>query len=179
MANTWDLPTEDCTNQIVAPEVPCATHNLCVLGIDQRILRIVQELTRNQSSRITGISADDFERIESYYAELLDFIAKTANTIMDFHYLVQFKLTELVENVPRAENEALNSALQYLLGADINLRVSQSTRLNDGLLETDQKDLVDAINKSLEIIRSFNTAFNPLDQPQSNPQTSVIMPTDN
>jgi hypothetical protein len=54
--------------------------------------------------------------------------------------------------------------------------VSQSARLNDGLLPTDKQDLVDAVNKSQGLIDSF-MARNPLDMPQSNPREPVAMPT--
>lgn len=177
MANTFDLPTEGCTNQIVAPDVPCATHNLVVLNVDQRISRIVQELTRNVSSRIVGFTPDDKERIDSYYGELLGFIERSTSDILDLHYLAEFKLVDFQLLAVRVENEAVNAALAYLLGADINLRISASTRMNDSLLESDKKDLVDAINKSQRLINDFFDNNNPMDMPQSNPSEPVQDPS--
>ena len=177
MANSFGLPTEGCENRIVAPEVPCATHNICVWNIDSRISRILQELTRNVSSRVVGFTADDKARIDSYYVELLDFINTSTANILDLHYLVEFKLVDISLIATQVENEAVNSALAYLLGADINLRISQSTRMNDSLLESDKTDLVDAINKSKAVIDSFYTNHNPMDMPQSNPTEDVVMPT--
>ena len=177
MANTWDLPSEGCTNAVVAPEVPCATHNLCILGIDNRIYRIMQEMSRNVSSRATGILEDDKERFDSYYAELLSFIELAGTGMQDFHYLVQFKLTDVMEVVINTENEAVNSAMHYLIGADITARISQSTRINDGLIASDKKDITDAVVKSKSMIDSMFDNFNPMDMPQSNPRQPVTMPT--
>ncbi len=177
MTNTWDLPTEGCESQIIAPDVPCATHNVCVLGIDNRIYRIVQELIKNQSSRVTAMSQDDKTRIDQFYDELLEYINVTGDSLSDFHYLIQLALTDLLEIVINTENETVNSALHYLVGADINLRVCQSTRLNDGLLAQDKNDLVNAINKSKSVIDGMFQAFNPIDMPQSNPRVPVVQPT--
>ena len=121
MPNTWDLPTEGCENTMVAPGVPCATHNLCILGIDQRMNRIIQELTRSVSGRVTAMSPDDKGRLDQYYANLMTFITLTGSTFTDFHFLAQFKLTDLLSEAIRTENEAINSSLQYLVGANINM----------------------------------------------------------
>ena len=177
MANTMDLPTEDCTTRVVAPEVPCATHNVAVLNIDNQIYRIAQELTRNQTSRVTAFSADDLQRIDSYYAKLLSLINLCADTLMDYHWLVEWKLAPMISTLPPVENDVINSALAYLLGADMNLRVSQSARLNDGLLVQDKQDLVDAVNKSKSLIDAMATSFNPDDKPQSSPSQDVVHPT--
>ena len=177
MPNTYDLPTENCTNRIVAPDVPCATHNICVWNVDSRISRIIQELTRNVSSRVVGFTADDKARIDAYYTELLDFIDTSTASILDLHYLVEFKLADIQLIATQVENEAVNSALAYLLGADINLRISQSTRMNDSLLDSDKADLVDAVTKSKGVIDSFYTNHNPMDMPQSNPTEGVVNPT--
>ncbi len=179
MANTYDLPTEGCETKVVAPEVPCATHNLCVWNVDSRISRITQELTRNVSSRIVGFTQDDKDRIDSYYDELLRFINTSTANILDLHYLAEFKLVDFQLIAVTVENETVNSALAYLLGADINLRVSESTRMNDSLRDSDKTDLVDAINKSRAIIETFFQNDNPMDMPQSNPSAPVVDPTAN
>ena len=75
MPNTYTLPTDpaDCQGAIVAPGMPCATFNVCIMGIDARIFRMTQEMTKNVSSRVTGFSADDKARIDAAYAELVEF----------------------------------------------------------------------------------------------------------
>ena len=172
------LRTEGCSGNIVeAPGIPCETHNLAVLGIDERIWRITQEMTKNVSARVTAMSGDDKERIDSYYAALLNYIDNAGDSILDFHYLGRWTLTDLMGIQLPVENEAINAALQYLLGADMNLRASQSGRLNDGLLAQDKKDLVDAINKSKLMVDEAFANFNPIDAPQSNPRRDVVSPT--
>ncbi len=177
MANTFDLPTEGCETRVVAPEVPCATHNVSVLSIDNYIYRVAQEMTKNQSSRVTAFSADDISRINDYYAKLDDIINATGDTISDFHWLVQWKLAPMISTLPPVENDAVNAVLSYLLGADMNLRVSQSTRLNDGLLTQDKKDLQDAIAKSKSLFDQLAAQHNPHDMPQSSPSQPVVEPT--
>ena len=177
MANTFDLPTEGCESQIVAPDVPCATHNLCVLGLDQRIYRLAQELNKQQSARITGLMDKDKARYDQYYDELLGFAATAGTDPQDFHWLVQYKLAPLIDELPPVENEAINTVLGYLLGADLNLRISQSTRLNDGLLPQDLEDFNDAVNKSKSLLdTAFGSALNPMDRPQSSPSQPVRTP---
>ncbi len=177
MANTADLPTEGCETRVLAPEVPCATHNVAVLAIDGQIYRIAQELTRNQTSRVTAFSADDKERMDAYWAKLAELINICADTIMDYHWLVEFKLAPMISTLPPVENDVINTALAYLLGADMNLRVSQSTRLNDGLLSQDKKDLVDGVSKAKNLIDSMYVNWNPHDMPQSSPSQEVVLPT--
>jgi len=178
MPNTYDLPTDptECEGTIVAPGLPCATHNIACQIIDSRIFRITQELTKNQSSRVTAFSADDKERIDAYYEDLLRVVDEVAGTIMDFHGLIFWPLADIQAIQVPVENETVNAALSYLLNADYNLRISQSARLNDGLLSSDKTDLVDAVNKSKLMIDQFFTASNPLDQPQSNPRQPVVTP---
>ena len=177
MANTYDLRTEDCEPGVVAPEIPCETHNVAVKAVDALIYRIAQEMTRNQSSRVTAFSQDDIERIDQYYDKLLALIDAAGGSIADFHYLVVFPLAPMISTLPPVENDVVNSALGYLLGADMNLRISQSSRLNDGLLSQDSKDLVDAINKSRTLLSDIGNAFNPTDMPQSSPSQEVHLPT--
>ncbi len=177
MAETMDLPTEGCDTKVVAPDVPCATHNVAVVSIDNQIYRIAQELTRNQTSRVTAFSADDKARIDSYYAKLLDLIDLCGDTLMDYHWLVQWQLAPLINTLDAVENDTINSAMAYLLGADMNLRVCQSTRLNDGLLAEDKKDLVDAVNKSKSLIDAMAENYNPHDMPQSAPSRGVVNPS--
>jgi len=172
------LKTEGCTeSSIEAPGVPCETHNLCVWGIDERIWRMTQEMTKGVSARVSGLSPDDKERMDSYYEELVAYINLAADSFMDFHYLARFPLTNLVGIQIPVENEAINSALHYLLAADMNLRASPSGRINDGLLAPDKKDLIDAVAKSKSFVEQAYNDFNPLDQPQSNPRREVVTPS--
>ena len=178
MANTYSLPTDpaECEGAIVAPGMPCATFNVGIMGIDSRIFRMTQEMTKNISSRVTGFSEDDKQRIDSYYEELVTFVGLVGNSISDFHGLIQWPLSDIREVQTPVENETVNAALSYLWGADYNLRISQSARLNDGILETDQKDLLDAIAKSKALIDAFYTSYNPMDLPQSAPRANVVQP---
>jgi len=174
------LKTEGCSGvSIDAPGIPCETHNLCVLGIDERIWRITQEMTKNVSGRVTAMSAMDNDRIDSYYAALLDYIERAGENMQDFHYLARFTLTDLMGIQMPVENEAINAALQYLMAADMNLRASQSGRLNDGLLSPEKDDLVNAVNKSKSMIDAAYSDHNPMDMPQSNPRRDIVTPTRN
>ena len=177
MAHTADLPTEGCETRVLAPEVPCATHNVAVLNIYNQIYRIAQELTRNQTSRVTAFSADDKERMDAYWAKLAELINICGDTIMDYHWLVEWKLAPMISTLPPVENDVINSVLAYLLGADMNLRVSQSTRLNDGLLTQDKNDLVQAVEKSKNLLDTMYANYNPHDMPQSSPSQAVVLPT--
>lgn len=167
MANSSQLPTEGCETKILAPETPCATRNLCVQQIDARIYRMVQELVAQTSGRVTGFTADDKTRIDQFYSNLLRFIEDVGNTVSDWKFFIEYKLEDIADVVINVQNETINSAVMYLVAADINLRSSQSTNINDGLLPTEKTDLVDAVNKSQTIVNSF-FAENPyIDAPNS------------
>ena len=43
MTSPADLPTEGCESKIVAPDVPCATHNVLVQALDIQLYRMIQE----------------------------------------------------------------------------------------------------------------------------------------
>ncbi len=173
-----ELPTTGCEGtSIVAPAVPCATYNLSVLSIDQQVYRMVQEMQRSQSSRVTAYSLDDKERIDSYYAQLVAIVNQTGSTIMDYHGLIQYELSPLLDTIHKVENEATNTALQYLVSGVANLRISQSARLNDGLLPNDMEDFLDIVAKSKLILDDLYNSFNPVDMPQSNPSQGVTTPT--
>ncbi len=173
-----ELPTEGCEgNAIIAPGVPCATHNLCVLGIDQRVYRLTREMTQSVSSRVSGMSTDDKERIDAYFAELIDYTNLAGATLMDFHFLAEFSLTDLIGIQMPTDNDGINACAQYLLGADINLRQSASSRLNDGLLATDLNDFMTAVDKAKMLLDNIYANFNPMDYPQTNPSEVVATPT--
>ena len=174
-----ELPTEGCQgNSVLSPGVPCATYNVCVLGIDERIWRITQELRKNVSARVTAMSENDKKRIDSYYEMLIAYTELAAENMQDFHYQIEFALTDILAIQGPVENEAINSALQYLWGADVNLRQSQSARLNDGLLPQDKEDFLNAVKKSQSMVNNAFDNFNPLDMPQSNPRRAVVAPTE-
>jgi hypothetical protein len=161
----------------VHPEVPSCTHNVLVQSVDRRMHRIITELQRQVSGRVTALTADDKERIDQMYAWLLNHIEVGTASIMDFHYLTTFQLVPYEMHQPVVENSAVNSAVNYLVGANANIRISQSTRINDGMIDVDKKDLVDAINKSKTILDEEFALFNPLDLPQSSPSAAVATPT--
>lgn len=178
MPNTYTLPTDpsECEGTIVSPGLPCATFNLAVQILDGKIFRITQELTKNQSSRVTAFSDDDKLRIDAYYDELLRVVDEVGDTISDFHGLIQWPLSDLQGVQAPVENEIVNAALGYLWSADYNLRISQSARINDGLMINDKNDFVNAVNKSKQQIDGFFDSSNPMDMPQSNPRKPVISP---
>lgn len=177
MANTYDLPTEGCQSAILAPDVPCATHNICVQAIDMMIYRTVQELTKSVSGRVTGLTQKDMDRIDTYYNRIIEYVDLVSQDMVDYKYLIQLKLTDIQVYAIQVENEAVNAAVQYLLASDIQIRICQSTRLNDGLLEPDKEDLLEGINKSKSVIDLYFGSNNPLDMPQSTPSKEVVLPT--
>ena len=170
------------TGQNPLPTPPTDTLNLGVQSIDARMFRIIHELTKNVSARVTAIDAPDKGRMDAYYGELLATIdnvgvAGTESCTTDFHYLYRIPLTDIDAPILPVENEAINSAVMYLYGANINLRISQSTRRNDCLEQTDYDDLVAAVNKSKSWLDLFFADHTPLDMPQSHPQRDIVEPT--
>lgn len=178
MAAILDLPTEGCESAIIAPDVPCATHNVLVQALDTIIARVVQELIKAQSGRVTAMKPTDYERYMSYFKKIKDITnAYGSNEGIDSHYLIQLKLQPLDILVQRTENDDINLAVNYLLSADITLRISQSSRLNDGMISHDKQDFLEAIKKAETVIDNAFQVGNPMDMPQSSPSTDVVIPS--
>ena len=170
------------TQQTPIPEPPEYTLNIGVQQIDARMFRIVHELTKNISARVSAIDPQDKGRMDAMYQELLDSVtavgvAGDPSCTTDFHYLYALGLTNIVEPILPVENEAINSAVAYVYAANVGLRISQSTRRNDCLEATDAEDLVAAINKSKKWLDDFFASHTPMDMPQSHPQRDVVEPT--
>lgn len=178
MANITNLPTEDCNTAIVAPDVPCATHNVLVQALDTLIYRTIEELIKAQSGRVTAMKPADHVRYMSYFSKIADTVNRYGNNEgIDSHYLVNLKLTDLELLVQRTENDDINLAASYLTSAAITLRISQSSRLNDGMISHDAEDFLEAIKKAEAVIDNAFKVNNPMDMPQSSPGTDVVIPT--
>lgn len=179
MSNTYSLPTDpaDCAGGVVAPGIPCASHNLAVQIIDSKIYRMTQELTQCVSSRVTAIGADDKARIDAAFDDLYRVIDIAADTVTDSHGLLNWTLTDLEAVQMPVENEAINSATSYMMLGDYGLRISQSARINDGILADDKADLVGAMQKAQNGINDFFDNSNPMDMPQSSPRKPVSVPS--
>ena len=178
MASTTDLPTEGCESKIVAPDVPCATHNVLIQALDIQIYRMIQELTKSQSGRVTAMKPTDHARFMKYFEKIIDMVNAFGNDEgIDSHYLVELKLTDLNILVQRVENDEVNLAASYLLSAAITLRISQSSRLNDGMIAPDREDFLEALKKAQAVLDNSFQNFNPQDMPQSTPRDPVAIPS--
>jgi len=161
---------------VVAPEVPTNTHNLSVRNIDLALFRVTQEMTMMVSARATAITEDDKGKIDSYFAWLNNLVTTTTASVSDFHYNAVMPLSDIDSVVVQIENPAIQASVNQLLGANVNLRISQSNRLNDSLTPKDKDDLVHALAKAETYIDDFFTVDNPLDMNQSSPYAAVVAP---
>ena len=160
---------------IIAPEVPTNTHNLSVKYIDQVMFRIANEMVRSVSARATAISVDDAGKYTSYFKYLREVIETTSAEVTDFHYYAVMPLEDFTQILAVVENPAVNASVNQLVGSDVNLRISQSNRINDGLLPKDKEDLIAAILKAEKYLVAFQQS-NPLDMNHSSPYRDVVEP---
>jgi len=170
------FPLSTFAQTIVAPTVPTNTANIAVRNIDIAMHRMMIEMTRIVSARATAFSADDVTKISKMYAWLDNTIDTASASISDFHYWAEMPLTNIAEAVIPTENTAIENAVLQLMGANVNMRISQSNRLNDGLTPADLADLKDAIAKSKTYVDNFVATDNPLDLSHSNPYVPVVEP---
>jgi len=161
---------------IVAPTVPTNTANIAVRNIDIAMHRMMIEMTRIVSARATAFSDDDIAKIGKMYAWLENTIDTASASISDFHYWAEMPLTDIRATVIPTENPAIENAVLQMMGANVNLRISQSNRLNDGLTPADLTDLKEAIAKSKTYVDTFVASDNPLDLSHSNPYVPVVEP---
>jgi hypothetical protein len=170
------LPAWGQGTTVVAPTVPTNTANLAIKNIDMALYRMTIEMTRMVSSRAAAISPDDKERIDSLFDWVNNTIQTSTATISDWHFLVSTPLTDFTAVIAPVENPALMNAINQLLGCDVNMRISASSRINDGMLAQDKQDLVDGIAKAQSYINSFYTEDNPLGLMQVMPRIPVVEP---
>jgi len=161
---------------IIAPEVPCVVANADVDSLDEQIFRLMAELTRSESGRVSAIGDQDYGRIMSYFDRLAVKANEYAHFKGDGKVLIMWPLMDLSQSLVMTENSALNEANKALLQADYSLRVSESARMNDGLLSHDHADFMDLIAKARRQVESFYTGSNPTDYPQSSPRTEIVEP---
>ena len=161
---------------VISPVVPDKTSNGTVREIDEQIYRVAQEMTMMVSSRMTAITEDDKEKIDAYFVWLNRKLKTATTSITDFHFLAEMPLLNMTNITVGIENPAIQSAVQHLLLADVNLRTSQSNRLNDGLMPADKDDLSAAYAKAETYIVDFMGSDNPLDMSHSSPHEPVVVP---
>jgi len=162
--------------EIVAPEVPVSSNNIDVRIIDDSIYRTILELNAMVSARVAAVSPDDLERIKAHFAWMSNVVATATSSISDTHFLASVPLSDIESTVVPLENGAIQACVGHLLAADVNLRVSQSSRINSSLLDTDRADLLDVYAKALRYVTDFAASDNPLDRNRMSPRVQIVLP---
>jgi hypothetical protein len=148
-------------------------YNQDVAGLHARINRFIDEMTKSVSSSISLFNKFDQDRLLTY-----------TNAITKYHDWVmaqpQLDLPEthpreypLKANpvVPDIENESVKDVIRLLEVVRDELANCQSSRMPSGLVTFDSARLVAVIGKVEAFIKDFVQVADPLDLPESSPQS--------
>jgi hypothetical protein len=148
-------------------------YNQDVAGLHARINRFINEMTDSVSSGISLFTAFDQARLLSY-----------TNAVHKYHdWVIAQPQLDLPETHPREyalkpnpvvpdiENESVKDVIRLLEVTRDELANCQSSRMPSGLVSFDSIRLVAVIKKVEAFIKDFVQVADPLDLPESSPQS--------
>lgn len=154
------------------------TYNSDVRGIVRRINRFIQEIYLSQSSGVSKSSTFDVARSVSYISAVRSYVQwVVGQPELDLPETGPLAIDLPVNPViPDMENESLYDLAAMLETARNELASSQSSRMSSNLIQFDQLRLEAILDKADLFITSYIQVVDPLDLPESSPQTLVTGP---
>ncbi len=153
-------------------------YNHDIAGLQSRINRFIEELTKGVSSGTSQVNQFDQERLETYL-----------NAVDIYHnWVIAQPLLDLPETHPReielednpavvdVENESVNDIIRIMEIARDELVNSQSARDACCLNRFDSSRLRTIIEKVRKFLHDYIQQATPLDLPESSPQAGMSGP---
>lgn len=154
------------------------TYNADVRGIVRRLNRFIQEIFLSQSSGVSKSSTFDVARATSYIGAVRSYVAwVVGQPELDLPETGPLAI-DLPANpvIPDMENESLYDLASMLETARNELANSQSSRMSSNLIAFDHARLEAVLDKADIFITNYILVVDPLDLPESSPQTLVTGP---
>lgn len=154
------------------------TCNTDVHSYVRRANRAIQELTKSQSSGVSGTSTFDVIRAKSYLAGLRSLLAFiTSEPLMDLPETGPTAL-DLPDRVviPPMENDSTYDLCVLLKLSVDEISNCQSSRNASGLIIHDYKRITPILDRADSFIRGFMMVIDPLDNPETSPSTPSTGP---
>lgn len=146
------------------------THNSDVFGVVHRLVRMVKEMLKSQSSGVNQIITFDVARLRSYVAELKSFQATVRGIpLLDCPESHPGTWTLPVKpEIPVIENVNIMDILNVLDIAYQEMANCQSSRLATNLIPADSDRLTSYLDRVL-VLLTHASQQTPLDLPESSP----------
>ncbi len=154
------------------------TYNTDVFGFVRRMNRFIEEVVKSQSSGVSKTSTFDVGRAKSYITALRGYLSwVTGQPELDLPETGPRAVALPVNpTIPAMENESLyDLAILFELARD-ELSHSQSSRLSSNLINFDAARLTAILDKADAFIDNYVLVIDPLDLPETSPQTSMTGP---
>lgn len=158
---------------------PSEVFNHDVIHLYDYLSRFHTELSKSQSSPVSGMITADQDRLERYITSMramVKFIQGSVELDMPETHPRPYKLEEFPSEV-NVENESINYLLRLIRAAAVELTNCQSARYASRLQPFDEKRCMDIMDKCESYLNDIIRANAvPLDLPESSPEE--VMPSD-
>ena len=156
---------------------PATTYNIDVHSIVRRYNRILQEVSKAQSSGVSFTNPFDVTRLISYVTSMRNFQGWiVSQPLLDCPETGPTEM-DLPENpkMPVLENESMMDVINLMEIARDEVSNSQSARMPTNLIKFDYDRQMSYLAK-VEQLLTYIAASEPLDLPESSPMADVTGP---
>lgn len=156
---------------------PEAVFNHDVVWLFDQVSRFHFELSKSQSSPVSGMIAPDQQRLASYLKNLKEAVTWVqASPVLDMPetHPRPYKLEPFPPET-NVENESINVILRLLRASAVELTNSQSARYSSRLQPFDEARFMALVNKIETFLVNFiqGSGSVPLDIPESSPEEAM------
>ena len=144
-----------------------------VVGVNDRLNRIIVEVYKSASNSVTHYSDADLARLNSYL-DAIDAYHKWVIDIPELDLPESHPKTYTLEAPPvvtKVENDAVNDIGRILAVTRTEIIQSQSAKKASGFISYDSQRLFKNIDKVRKFIADYVSKVQPIDNPESAPRT--------
>lgn len=145
-----------------------------ILGITRRINRFIEEAQKSASAGISGVSAADLARLNSYLAALVaykEWVVSQPELDLPETHPVEYAVPAGPE-VASTENESIFDVVNLLVKLRDELVLSQSSQLASNLIAHDSTRFDEIVTKVQSFVTDYIEPQTPLDLPESSPKST-------
>lgn len=147
-----------------------------IVGIHNRIVRMIYELYKSQSANSSGVNQFDADRIQSWLNDVrsrIDWTQKEPAVDLPETHPTQFELRAMPE-LADVENEDINDMIRLCKLGCIELAESASARDPARMNKFDHSRCEAVINKMESLLVNHIAKVTPVDRPESSPRAPGI-----
>ena len=146
-------------------------NNHDVVGINDRINRVITEVYKSASGGVTAFSDADLERLNSY----LDAMDAYHKWVIDSPELdlpeshPKSYVLDVNPTTTKVENDAVNDIIRILAVCRTEITESQSAKKASGYIKFDSERLFKNVDKVRKFCSDYVAKVQPIDNPESAP----------